>query len=199
MGQIINNTYVNTDNTSLLGDKIYFLESICQKIVDLGLDGSVAELGVYKGGSARLIATAFPSKPVYLFDSFAGMIEDDSDIDGKHKKNDFNDVTYDMVRQYLSDKPNCLFYKGWFPETAKFLTTEKFCLVHLDGDYYQSTVAGIEVFWNRMVPGGVIIFDDIDWFACPGVRRAVDEFFTDKVKHVREMGNNSCAIFKPLI
>jgi hypothetical protein len=40
----------------------------------LRLPGEVAEVGVYKGGSAYLMAAIFdPDKPIHLFDIFAGM------------------------------------------------------------------------------------------------------------------------------
>jgi len=28
-----------------------------------------------------------------------------------------------------------------------------------------------------MTPGGRIVFDDVDWENCPGVRKALEEFF----------------------
>lgn len=51
----------------------------------------------------------------------------------------------------------------------------KFSFVHLDGDLYQTTADALDWFWPRMVPGGVIILDDVDWPKCPGVNRALEE------------------------
>ena len=36
-------------------------------------EGAMAEVGVYKGGTAKVIATAAPGKKFYLFDTFNGM------------------------------------------------------------------------------------------------------------------------------
>jgi hypothetical protein len=47
-------------------------------------------------------------------------------------------------------------------------------------DYYQSTQAGIEIFWPRLVSGGVMVFDDFGWQACPGVERAANEYFASR-------------------
>ena len=35
--------------------------------------GSMAELGVYQGGTAKLIAKASPAKTLHLFDTFSGL------------------------------------------------------------------------------------------------------------------------------
>jgi len=65
--------------------------------------------------------------------------------------------------------------RGLFPDTAAGLESETFAVVHLDGDLYETTRAGLDFFWPRMVTGGVIVLDDYGLHDCPGVTRAVDE------------------------
>jgi O-methyltransferase len=171
-------------NVSCLSTKLFFIESVGQYILDSDIPGLIAEAGVYKGGCARLLATMFPDREILLFDSFEGMQENDQDPAGGHKIGDFSDTSLDSVKNYLIDKPNCRFHQGWFPDSASFLTDETFALVHADMDYYQSTVACIETFWPRMVTGGAMIFDDYEWVACPGVKKALNEYFNDnKIKY----------------
>ena len=98
MKNLIEQAYKDTPNTSLLYDKIYFLEEFCKKILNSNIEGDVAEAGVYKGGSARLLATAFPHKTIYLFDSFEGMLENDELPEGHHKTGDFSDVSLNFVK-----------------------------------------------------------------------------------------------------
>lgn len=169
----------NKLSVSCLYNKLFFVEDIGNYILDNNIPGLIAEAGVYKGGCARLLATIFPDREILLFDSFEGMKEDDHDPEGKHHTGDFSDTSLEGVKNYLIDKPNCRFYQGWFPESASFLTDEKFALVHADMDYYQSTVACIETFWPKLNTGGAIIFDDYEWVACPGVKKAIDEYFND--------------------
>lgn len=197
MATIYNSAFTSVANNSLLGYKINFLEEICLEIASNDLEGSIAEVGVYKGGSARLLATAFPSKKVFLFDSFEGMIENDSHNGGAHKSGDFSDTSIEAVKDYLKDKPNCEFFKGWFPQTtANISPFEKFCFVHLDGDYYQTTKSGIDFFWDRLVQNGVIVFDDYEWNSCPGVAQAIEEFFVKSIPYKKVINGNMCAIFK---
>jgi O-methyltransferase len=193
----IDQAFANHENRSILGHiKLPWFANEIQKILEKKIDGDVAECGVYRGGSARLLSTVFPNKKIYLFDSFEGMIEDDL-IDEGHKKGDFKEreSSLEEVQRYLSDKPNCLFYKGWIPSSTSFLTNETFSLVHLDLDLYQSTKSAIEVFWPRLVIGGSMIFDDVNWPNCPGVDKCLIECFSN-IPHKRIDGPNMSLIEK---
>lgn len=152
--------------------------------VDRGIPGSVAELGVYQGGSARFLATSFPERRVILFDTFAGIpFKGENDW---HKPGDFGDTSLESVQAYLSDCPNVEFAPGLFPETAQPYKDEQFAFVYLDADQYQSTVDGLFFFWPRMAHGGVIALDDYEWPNCPGVARALREF-GEKVHTFKEV------------
>ena len=118
-------------------------------------------------------------------------------LDAGHRKGDFKDTSLENVQTYLCDKPNCLFFPGWLPESAGVLKEEKFCFVHLDLDLYQSTKAAIEIFWPRLVDGGVIVFDDWEWQRCPGVKKSIQEYFDDQgLKHKKQIIDNVCNIYK---
>ena len=51
-----------------------------------------------------------------------------------------------------------------------------FCFVHVDVDLFEPTRESIAFFYPRMVPGGVMLFDDYGFVTCPGATRAIDEF-----------------------
>ena len=193
----IESAFQFTQNMSVLGCKLPYLAKKAIQIAERDLQGDVVECGVYKGGSARLLSTIFNNKSILLFDSFEGMLEDDQMDVGSHKKGNFNDIGLNEVKSYLADKNNCLFYKGWIPESTKHLTNEKFCFVHLDLDLYQSTKSSIEIFWPRLVSGGAMVFDDWEWHDCPGVKRSVIEYFgLDLHKYQYESEGNMCVLYK---
>lgn len=139
------------------------------------LPGHLAELGVYEGGSAKVIAEACLSKRMYLYDTFTGIPEDDRDTRGSHtrgshKKGDFA-TDIELVKNNLRGL-NVVFRPGLFPGTA---VDCRYAFVHLDADTWQSTVAGITYFWPRLVVGGYLILDDYGRESCPGVKRAVTQ------------------------
>lgn len=151
-------------------------------IQSAAIDGAMAELGVYKGGTAKLMADVAPLKKLFLFDTFDGMPPEQ--LIDKHKAGDFADTSVEEVSQFLGERPNVDFRKGFFPETATGLEDEHFSFVHIDGDLYQSTLDSLIFFYPRMTPGGVIVFDDYEWPDCPGVKQAMDEYLADKPEKV---------------
>jgi ADP-heptose:LPS heptosyltransferase/GT2 family glycosyltransferase len=171
------------------------LYRVCERVSHL--PHSVAECGVYRGGSLRLIARALPDKTVWGFDTFAGMpAEMVRDFD-THSAGDFGDSSYDQVAAFLRDLNNVRLVQGVFPESfARVPPDEKFCLVHLDCDQYDSYHAALDFFLPRLVEGGFIVIDD--YTHCEGARRAIDERFPGVGKPpyaIRKNGDFETEIF----
>lgn len=145
------------------------------------IPGDIAEVGVYRGGTARLLAkTVEPAgKGVHLFDTFSGMpaVDESKDL---HQKGDFQDTSLEAVKSLLSDCGNVHFHPGWFPLTAKPVDANSFCFVHIDVDIYRSVMDCCTFFYPRLQSGGIMVFDDYGFRSCPGAKLAVDEFFSDK-------------------
>jgi len=144
------------------------------------LPGDVAECGVYRGGSAYLVAKELarhaPHKRLLLFDSFAGLSQP-APLDGSHWRAGALACTLQEVKANLAEYSNLVaFHAGWIPDCFRDATDRSFCFVHIDVDLYEPTLASVEFFGPRMVPGGIIVCDDYGFETCPGARRAVDEF-----------------------
>jgi predicted O-methyltransferase YrrM len=153
-------------------DRCRSLHSLASSIRNL--NGQMAEVGVYKGGTALMLAELMPAKTLYAFDTFSGMPGTAGSRD-VHRAGDFADTSLEAVRGRLKAYPNVEFRRGLFPGTAVGLEREFFCLAHFDGDLYQSCRDFIAFFWPRLVPGGLLVFDDWKWKGCPGVRTAIEE------------------------
>jgi O-methyltransferase len=134
----------------------------CKRIYGLALaastmDGDFAEVGVYQGGSAKLICEARGNKALHLFDTFTGLPEkgeEDWDINDLHTY----EASLESVQKYLDGYPNVHYHKGVFPDfDGVSLNDTKFAFVHLDVDLYQSMKDCLEFFVPRMVEGGMII------------------------------------------
>jgi hypothetical protein len=130
-----------------------------------GLPGLAADVGTYLGGSAAVIAACCKARTVHVFDSL-GIPEDDV-AGGSHKKGDFAASEADL-RGFLEPLGVTL-HIGLFPDTAVGLENERFNFVHLDLDLYTSTKAALEWFMTRMVPGGIMVLDDVGHDPTPGV------------------------------
>jgi hypothetical protein len=162
------------------------------------LSGCMAEVGVYQGGSARLISKADTSKPLHLFDTFdEGMPEpgatDTSVLWGPPRKGQLA-CPLAQVKKHLRDCAKVYFHQGLFPATAEAVRDETFSFVHTDVGLYSATRAVLEFFYPRLVRGGVIISHD---FATGrGPRNAIEEFFKDLPEPVIELPGNQAMIVK---
>jgi len=100
-------------------------------------------------------------------------------VDG-HRKGDFADTSLEEVKEFLKDNNNVYFYPGIFPKTADPILNSIFSFVHVDVDIHQSAVDCCNFFYDKLSSGGIMVFDDYGWASCPGVKTAVDDFFSNK-------------------
>jgi len=156
------------------------------------IKGDLAEVGVYQGGTAKLICQAKKDKTLHLFDTFKGLPKVGK-IDTQYHQGEFA-ASYENVKKYLKYFPKVNIYKGTFPETAKPIKDINFSFVHLDVDTYESTKECLRFFYPRMSRGGIIISHD--YTAVQGVKKAFDEFFKDKPEPLLEMAGSQCLLVK---
>jgi O-methyltransferase len=163
-----------------------------------GVPGDFAELGVYKGESAKIIHLMDPSRRFHLYDTFEGFKEEDLQHEtGKaatYTTRNFADTSLEAVRRNIGGNDNIVFHPGRFQELtvdSRQLTDSplqtpdcqlstvncqlQFAFVNLDADLYAPTKAGLEYFYPLLSPGGVIIIHDYN-FKWPGIKKAVDDF-----------------------
>jgi hypothetical protein len=173
--------------------RIIFLEKLGEIFKENDIDGCVAEGGVFQGEFAKEINRIFPTKKLYLFDTFSGFDKRDVDIEQQHQYSNYgeshlNITSEDLVMGKMKFPEMCIIKKGYFPETTKGIS-EKFCFVNLDFDLYQPILAGIEYFYPRMVKGGVILIHDYFSEGYKGVKDAVKEFDRKKGINIFPIGD----------
>jgi O-methyltransferase len=141
--------------------------------------GDIAELGVYKGDSAMMIHQLAPDRVLHLFDTFSGFHEPDLSAEtgeaSKYSWRDFADTDADSVKARFGNDTGIIIHEGWFPDTGKAVQDNVFAMVHIDADLYQPVKAGLNFFYPRLSPGGVILIHDYT-FKWEGLMHAVDEF-----------------------
>jgi O-methyltransferase len=188
------------DRTMVKEDRCYVIYEFCRHC--LHFEGDFAECGVYKGGSAFLIASTLVNSPasgkgVHLFDTFRGMPAIANDDPSGVKEGQFGDTSLTAVKNYLSVFPNVSFHPGVIPETFDAVKENRFAFVHVDVDLYQTAKDCCEFFYGRMVPGGIMIFDDYGFVHFRySAKRAVDEFFAGKPETPITLRTGQCLIIK---
>lgn len=154
--------------------------------------GDMAEVGVYRGGSSKLICEAKGGVPLHLFDTFDGLPEP-HEKDQTFFEQGMVASSLSVVQEYLQSYESVLFYPGFFPETSAPVQDKTFSFVHLDVDLYQSMLSSLEFFYPRLGLGGIVVAHDYQY---PGVRKAFAEFFGDQSDRVIELTNSQCMVIK---
>ena len=157
------------------------------------LPGDMAEVGVFQGCSARLFCEVKGNKPLHLCDTFEGLPKSSVHDKAVHSEKQYA-CSLESVSTYLQGYENVHYYKGIFPEKAARLEDKKFCFAHFDVDLYDGTLACLKFFYPRMIEGGIMISHDYSLLA--GVRKAVDEFFEDKLEKPIQLPSTQCMIVK---
>jgi O-methyltransferase len=160
--------------------RLYNIWLQIQRIDETNVPGAFAELGVYKGESARLIHLMSAGRDLYLFDTFQGMpaidLEPETGEASTYSAENFADTSIPEVLKYIGGDPDKLkVYAGYFPQSISGLNVNAFALVNIDADLFNPVKAGLEYFYPLLSPGGVILVHDYNhkW---NGLMKAVNEF-----------------------
>lgn len=161
--------------------RVSTVELISREIQENAIEGSVAELGVYRGDFTRVLSAYFNNKKLYLFDTFEGF--DQKDITIEHRQNyskatvgRHNDTCIDLVVGKINHGRDVVIKKGYFPDTTDGLEDEIFSFVSIDVDLYKPTYDGLHFFYNRLSKGGYIMIHDYNHRTFTGVKKAVKQF-----------------------
>jgi hypothetical protein len=174
----------------LLEDEAYQLLSCARNTGKV--EGDIAEVGVYRGGSARLICEVRGNRALYLFDTFEGL-PDARTGDERFGAGQYA-APFEKVQAYLSPFRNVHLLKGLFPATAGPIMDKHFSFVHLDVDLYESTRDSLAFFYPRVNRGGIILIHDYLW--AEGVRKAVHEFCDSRPEPILELAGAYCGLVK---
>jgi O-methyltransferase len=147
-----------------------------------GSAGAVYELGVYKGGTARLLRELVDGtgSTLRLFDTFAGMERVDPSRGDRHRTGDFSDTSLEAVRAFVGSEPFIDYRVGWVPQTFRGIEGDAITFAHVDLDLHDPILASCEFIYPRLIRGGAMVFDDYGFPSTAGARRAIDAFFRDK-------------------
>jgi O-methyltransferase len=150
------------------------------------LEGALIEIGVWRGGTGGLIAKRAEltgiREPVYLCDTFAGVVKASS-RDSYYKGGEHGDASRAQVEELLHDRlglRNAVIVQGVFPEeSASLVHHDRFRFCHIDVDVYDSANDILSWIWDKLVVGGVIVYDDYGFPRTSGITRHVDEHRDD--------------------
>jgi len=193
--------YVRANNLSMCTTLNLQQTAIACKYIALNKSpGDFVECGVFRGGNALIAAKIFDmykiNKKVYLFDTFTGMTKPTKhDLRTSDKtlmltkylslqQKDYTDWAYASIEEVKENfkkvhllKDNVVFVKGEVEKTLDLSINipNVISFLRLDTDWYESTKKELNILYDKLVPGGILVIDDYGHFN--GARKAVDEYF----------------------
>lgn len=157
----------------------------------------VAEAGTYRGRGLKAMLEIARKVGINIFasglDSFEGLpalSKTDRDEAPKNssylKRTLFADTTKREVEAYINDDfpDNFELIEGFFEDTLPGLRDCKYAFVNLDCDLYSSHMDCMEYFYNRLLPGGVMFFDDYNSSQYPMAKSAIDNFLEHRPENL---------------
>jgi hypothetical protein len=168
-----------------------------KQVVAEGVIGDFAEVGVWRGNTAAVLATLAAGRQVFLFDTFEGF--SNRDLRGVDANQDlaFDTTSLDLVKRVVGrERLNCHYVKGWFPSTISDEHKRRnYAVVSLDCDLYEPMKAGLAFFYPRMPRGGILLLHDYSSQLWKGAKLAVDEFCAETGELVILMPDKSGSAF----
>jgi O-methyltransferase len=169
------------------------------------LEGDLIEIGVWRGGTGAIMAKKAMSCGidglVYLCDTFRGVVKAGSN-DTRYKGGEHANTSRQMVELLIHDRlrlDNVRILEGIFPDETAYLVEgqrTRFRLCHIDVDVYQSAKDIIDWIWERMVVGGMIVYDDYGFNGCQGITKFVNEQSTARDRLVLHNLNGHALVVK---
>jgi O-methyltransferase len=145
-------------------------------------NGSIIEIGVWRGGTGALMARQAKNcgieDRVYLCDTFTGVVKagvNDSAYKGGEHADTSRRIVEDLIFTQMK-LDNVEILEGIFPDqTGHRVESKQFRFCHIDVDVFQSARDVADWIWDKMVPGGIMVYDDYGFSGCDGITRYVEE------------------------
>jgi hypothetical protein len=175
------------------------------------LPGHFVECGVNRGFMASAIMCALDwdalGKTFYLLDTFAGlderfvseaekeagMLESNRQLLGRG----FYVRGVESVRENFREWRNVRIVVGAIPETLTQVDADAVAFLHLDMNCAPPEVAAAEHFWDRLVPGALVLMDDYGYVGSHEQRIALDAFAARRGVSVLALPTGQGLIVKP--
>jgi hypothetical protein len=175
------------------------------------LGGDFVECGVNRGFLSSAIMDYLDwnrlDKTFYLLDTFRGLderfISDEERRDGilerteQHLRTDFYTTVADPVKANFSEWKNVRFVEGAIPETLDRVDSDRIAYLHLDLNCSPPEVAAAEFFWDRLVPGAVVLLDDYAYKGYRSQKLGMDAFARARGVSILSLPTGQGLLLKP--
>jgi hypothetical protein len=189
------NQYASPDGIAWRYNTLIWAARIC-----LHLPGDFVECGVFRGDMTWMITQTVDvggaGKKFYLYDTFAGLdprYPGESSLPGtphfaafSHSEYEADDIEAHVRRRFAA-MPYVVVTKGSVPDILRQIAPERIAFLHLDMNSPQAEAGALEALFDRILLGGIIVFDDYGWRQFHKQKEAADRFMAVRGQCIMEM------------
>jgi len=167
------------------------------------LPGDLVELGVFKGHTSLFVAEYLDfaewNKTWHLYDTFDGIPDDQLDEGWKERNDDLyrGTFSFEEVRDRFSHIPNIDVIQGRVPDILHERCPEQVAFLHIDLNNVTAEMAALELLYDRVVPGGCLIFDDYAWATARPQYDAENAWFAARGLQILPLPTGQGLLIKP--
>jgi len=176
--------------------RLHVVAWAAKSVISRKIPGDFVECACYKGNTARIVSdyTDFAQqqdRTYYLYDLFehdASMIH--------HAMPEHSNTLYEKVKQKFADMPNVKVTQGKVPDVMHEVRPDKVAFMHIDLNNAPAEIGALEVLFDRLSPGGILILDDYGWLGYRAQKLAEDPWLAARGYHVLELPTGQGLVFK---
>ena len=156
----------------------------------LSVPGDFVELGVFRGHTTLFCADYlnFQDQPRrwQLYDTFEGIPEAQLDPGWAEANTNMYKGTfsYEEVVERFARFPNIEVIKGRVPDIFETRPPGAIAFLHIDMNNAAAELAALDALYDRISPGGVILFDDYGWTSAAVQRKAEAAWFAARGEEI---------------
>jgi predicted O-methyltransferase YrrM len=103
---------------------------------------------------------------------------------------------YERVRTRFHDRHNVSVTRGKVPKVLAEIAPDSVAFLHLDMNNAEAERGALEVLFDRVSPGGMIVFDDYGWTGYRSQKVVADAFMRERGLHVLELPTGQGLVLK---
>lgn len=200
-------TYDAYDSPNTIAWRLHTLVWAAQNA--LAQRGDFVECGVFKGDMSwvvvNVLGKAIEDRTFYLYDSFEGLAPtlaseqdypDNPSFLEMANKIYSDPAVYETVVGRFARMPNVKIIRGFVPDSFKIALPERIAYLHIDLNSAEAEIAALEKLFDRVVTGGVIVFDDYGWRHYQRQREAENRFMAARGHTILELPTGQGLVIK---
>jgi hypothetical protein len=164
------------------------------------LSGDFVECGVFRGFKSFFLCKYFQfenmKRKFWLYDTFAGLAEKYSDGSPVTAEEHNKANLFEFVTERFSPYENVNIVQGMVPDSFEINVPEKVVFLHLDMNSYQAEIGALEVLWNKIPTGGIVILDDYGFYDFKAQKEHEDAWFGRHQHSILELPTGQGLVIK---